>query len=80
MPGIGHWREDLTAYPALFWTVGKYLIIYRTGVPRSVEIVAVTQGVARHPLIPSTPDALRNPVPLHVSERGTVNIQRAHHA
>jgi len=28
MPGIGHRREDLTAYPVLFWTAGAYLIIY----------------------------------------------------
>ena len=28
-PGIGHKREDLTAYPVLFWPVGSYLIIYR---------------------------------------------------
>jgi plasmid stabilization system protein ParE len=42
-PGIGHKREDLTAYPALFWPVGAYLIIYRVQTER-VEIVAVTQG------------------------------------
>jgi plasmid stabilization system protein ParE len=42
-PGIGHKREDLTAYPVLFWPVGAYLVIYRT-TPRSVEIVAMTQG------------------------------------
>ncbi len=42
-PGIGHKREDLTAYPVLFWPVGAYLIIYRVkSLP--VEIVAVTQG------------------------------------
>jgi plasmid stabilization system protein ParE len=42
-PGIGHKREDLTAYPVLFWPVGSYLVIYRA--ERSpVEIVAVTQG------------------------------------
>ena len=42
-PGIGHKREDLTAYPVLFWPVGAYLVIYRaTTLP--VEIVAVTQG------------------------------------
>ena len=42
-PGIGHKREDLTAYPVLFWPVGAYVIIYRvaSGV---AEIVAVTQG------------------------------------
>jgi plasmid stabilization system protein ParE len=45
MPGIGHKREDLTAYPVLFWTVGSYLIIYRTRADgQPVEIVAVTQG------------------------------------
>jgi len=44
MPGIGHRREDLTAYPVLFWPVGAYLIIYRWEPHRAVEIVAVTQG------------------------------------
>jgi plasmid stabilization system protein ParE len=44
MPGIGHRREELTAYPVLFWTVGAYLIIYRAEEHRPVEIVAVTQG------------------------------------
>ena len=43
MPGIGHSRKDLTAFPVLFWAVGAYLIIYRSG-RQSVEIVAVTQG------------------------------------
>ena len=42
-PGIGHKREDLTAYPVLFWTVGAYLIIYRVEC-QPIEIVAVTQG------------------------------------
>jgi plasmid stabilization system protein ParE len=42
-PGIGHRREDLTAYPVLFWPLGAYLIIYRA-TSRPVEIVAVTQG------------------------------------
>ena len=42
-PGIGHKREDLTAYPVLFWPLGAYLIIYRA-TSRPVEIVAVTQG------------------------------------
>jgi toxin ParE1/3/4 len=28
-PGIGHKREDLTAYPVLFWPVDAYLVIYR---------------------------------------------------
>ena len=42
-PGMGHRREDLTAYPILFWPVGAYLIIYRAD-RRPIEIVAVTQG------------------------------------
>jgi plasmid stabilization system protein ParE len=27
-PGIGHRRDDLTAYTVLFWPVGAYLIIW----------------------------------------------------
>ncbi len=42
-PGIGHKRQDLTAYPVLFWPVGAYLIVYRA-TSRPVEIVGVTQG------------------------------------
>jgi len=42
-PGMGHKREDLTAYPILFWPVGAYLILYRVQSER-VEIAAVTQG------------------------------------
>jgi plasmid stabilization system protein ParE len=42
-PGMGHKREDLTAYPVLFWPVGAYLIIYRVQ-NEFLEIVAVTQG------------------------------------
>ena len=42
-PGMGHRREDLTAYPVLFWPVGAYLIIYRAD-RQPIEIVAVTQG------------------------------------
>lgn len=44
MAGVGHRREDLTDYSVLFWTVGAYLIIYRTNPGQPVEIVAVTQG------------------------------------
>jgi plasmid stabilization system protein ParE len=42
-PRMGHKREDLTAYPILFWPVGAYLILYRVQTKR-IEIVAVTQG------------------------------------
>jgi plasmid stabilization system protein ParE len=42
-PGMGHKREDLTAFPILFWPVGAYLILYLVRDER-VEIVAVTQG------------------------------------
>jgi plasmid stabilization system protein ParE len=47
-PGIGHKREDLTAYPVLFWPVGAYLVIYRA-TSRPIEIVAVTQGARNIP-------------------------------
>jgi plasmid stabilization system protein ParE len=42
-PGMGHKRDDLTAYPVLFWPVGAYLILYRVQ-KEFIEIVAVTQG------------------------------------
>jgi plasmid stabilization system protein ParE len=42
-PGMGHKREDLTAYPVLFWPVGAYLVIYRAD-RLPVEIVSVTRG------------------------------------
>jgi antitoxin ParD1/3/4/toxin ParE1/3/4 len=42
-PGMGHKRENLTAYPVLFWPVGAYLVIYRVQT-EFLEIVAVTQG------------------------------------
>ena len=48
-PGIGHKREDLTAYPVLFRPMGAYLIIYRA-TSRPVEIVAVTQGARDIPV------------------------------
>jgi hypothetical protein len=40
---MGHKREDLTAFPILFWPVGAYLILYRVQ-DELIEIVAVTQG------------------------------------
>jgi antitoxin ParD1/3/4/toxin ParE1/3/4 len=46
-PGLGRKREDITAHPVLFWSLGSYLIIYRAPsltVRRPIEIVAVTQG------------------------------------
>ena len=42
-PGIGHIREDLSAYPVLYWPVGSYLVIYRTQ-RMPIEVVAVTRG------------------------------------
>ena len=47
-PGMGHKREDLTAYPILFWPVGAYLILYRVQI-KLIEIVAVTQGAREIP-------------------------------
>ena len=42
-PGMGHRREDLTAYPVLFWPVGSYLVIYSAH-RAPIQIVAVTRG------------------------------------
>jgi toxin ParE1/3/4 len=42
-PGMGHKREDLTAFPVFFWPVGAYLILYRVQA-EWIEIIAVTQG------------------------------------
>jgi plasmid stabilization system protein ParE len=50
-PGIGHKREDLTAYPVLFWPVGSYLVIYRAA-SRPVEIVP---GCARYSRLSAPP-------------------------
>jgi len=46
-PVIGHKREDLTAYPVLFWPVGAYLVIYRA-TSRPIEIVGRDPGRARY--------------------------------
>ena len=55
-PGIGHKREELTDYEVLFWTVGAYLIIYRTGPrhPFTVEIVDAMRQVPA-PTFPTCP-------------------------
>jgi len=45
---LGHKREDLTAYPVLFWPVGNYLVVYRHKV-NGVEIVAVVHGMTDVP-------------------------------
>lgn len=42
-PGIGHLRADLTDLPLLFWSVGDYLLIYRS-IEDGIEMVAITQG------------------------------------
>jgi plasmid stabilization system protein ParE len=42
--GIGHKREDLTAWPVLFFPVDDYLIICYRAIRPTVEIVAITQG------------------------------------
>lgn len=39
-PLIGHTRADLTSRPVLFWSSGKYLIVYRPDT-RPIRIVAV---------------------------------------
>jgi len=47
--GVGHKREDLTAYDVLFFSVGQYTIIYRLVYER-VEIVGVTRGARDIPI------------------------------
>ena len=59
MPGIGHSRTDLTAFPVLFWAVGAYLIVYRSDHER-IEIVGVTQGSRDIPLTSEAQAGLRN--------------------
>lgn len=43
MPNIGHTRKDLTHKPVLFWSVGRYLIIYRAD-RRPIEIVRIVSA------------------------------------
>lgn len=47
-PGMGHRREDVSDPDLRFWTVGDYVIAYRTVVD-DIEIVAVTQGARNIP-------------------------------
>ena len=42
-PGIGHSRRDLTIEPVLFWSLDRYVVIYRETV-LGIQIVAVSQG------------------------------------
>ena len=43
MPGMGHLREDLTEEPLRFWSVHRYLIIYRPDTD-PIDIVRVISG------------------------------------
>jgi antitoxin ParD1/3/4/toxin ParE1/3/4 len=47
-PRIGHWRQDLTDKPVLFWSVYSYLIIYNP-VTKPLEIVRVLHGAQDFP-------------------------------
>jgi plasmid stabilization system protein ParE len=42
-PGIGHRRPDLTPQDVRFWSVFRYLVIYRPS-PKPLEIVRVLHG------------------------------------
>jgi plasmid stabilization system protein ParE len=42
-PLIGHTREDLTPRPVLFWSSGRYLIVYRPET-EPLRIVAIFHG------------------------------------
>ncbi len=39
-PLIGHTRQDLTPRPVLFWSSGRYLIVYRPGT-EPLRVIAV---------------------------------------
>jgi antitoxin ParD1/3/4/toxin ParE1/3/4 len=43
MPGIGHWRRDLTDEPVKFFSVYSYLIVYRPET-KPMQIAAVLHG------------------------------------
>jgi hypothetical protein len=40
---MGHYREDLTHRPVLFWTVHNFLIVYRPET-RPLEIIRILSG------------------------------------
>jgi plasmid stabilization system protein ParE len=43
MPGIGHFRQDLTSEPVKFWQVFSYLIVY-DHLTRPIGIARVLHG------------------------------------
>lgn len=43
MPGMGHARADLTDEPVLFWSLYRYLIVYRPET-RPLELLRVLHG------------------------------------
>ena len=49
-PAAGHRRTDLTRLPLLFWTEGRYEILYRV-FPEFIEIDAVLHGSRDIPAI-----------------------------
>ena len=42
-PGLGHTRPDITSKPALFATVGRYVVVYRSEADR-VVVFAILHG------------------------------------
>lgn len=43
MPGVGHWRRDLTDEPVKFYSIYAYLIVYRPET-KPVHVVAILHG------------------------------------
>jgi plasmid stabilization system protein ParE len=43
MPGIGHWRRDLSGEPVKFFSVYSYLIVYRPET-NPMQVVAILHG------------------------------------
>jgi plasmid stabilization system protein ParE len=42
-PALGHTRKDLTRRPVLFWSAGRYLIIYRAD-RQPIEVVRIVSA------------------------------------
>jgi plasmid stabilization system protein ParE len=49
-PGMGHKREDLTAFPVLFWPVGAYTINL-SGAPEACRNRCCHPGCSRYPVL-----------------------------
>lgn len=44
MPGIGHFRPDVTKKPVKFWSVYSWLLVYRAD-REPIEIIRIVHGM-----------------------------------